>query len=63
MGRAVIVARGHADGEAVLAYGRERLAKFKVPKDVVFTDSLPRTGAGKVDRRAVQACFGEESAP
>lgn len=62
VGRAVVVARGEADAESVLAYGRERLAKFKVPKDVVFTDALPRTGAGKVDRRAVQAQFAKESA-
>ena len=62
VGRAVVVKRGPTDGASVLAYAQERLAKFKIPKDVVFTNSLPRTGAGKVDRRAVLAQFAEESA-
>lgn len=62
VGRAVVVAKPHVvarDGleDSIMSYGRERLAKFKVPKDVVFTDKLPRSGAGKVDRRAVQARF------
>jgi len=61
VGRAVVVTRGEADSEALLAYARNRLAKFKVPKDVVYTESLPRTGAGKVDRRAIAETFGQGS--
>lgn len=63
VGRAVVVARGAQDVEALLGYARERLAKFKVPKDVIYTDALPRTGAGKVDRRSVSQTFGQESLP
>jgi len=33
---------------------RERLADFAVPKTVAFTDELPRTGSGTVDRDAVR---------
>ncbi|HET9170027.1 MAG TPA: long-chain fatty acid--CoA ligase [Actinospica sp.] len=53
VGRAVVVARdpaaaGDALAAELIAFAAERLAKYKVPKSVVFTDSLPRTGAGKV---------------
>ena len=44
--------------EAILAYCRERLAKYKVPKRVVFVDALPLTGAGKVDKRTLQERYG-----
>ncbi len=30
---------------------RDRLAKYKIPKSVVFIDSLPKTAAGKVDKK------------
>jgi acyl-CoA synthetase (AMP-forming)/AMP-acid ligase II len=34
--------------DAVLAFARERLANFKVPRQVVFVESLPRNPSGKV---------------
>jgi long-chain acyl-CoA synthetase len=37
--------------EDVLAHCAERLARFKVPTVVEFTDALPRTPTGKVARR------------
>jgi long-chain acyl-CoA synthetase len=37
--------------EEVLAHCAERLARFKVPTVVEFTDALPRTPTGKVARR------------
>ncbi|HET8702159.1 MAG TPA: AMP-binding protein [Nitrococcus sp.] len=40
--------------KALQAYLRERLAGYKVPKHIVFADSLPLTGAGKVDRNAAR---------
>jgi len=41
---------GDVDCDKVLAYARERLAPFKVPKDIYVLDELPRTGTGKVQR-------------
>ena len=32
-------------------YVRNRLARFKVPRDVVFVDALPRNAGGKVLKR------------
>jgi fatty-acyl-CoA synthase len=38
-------------GEAVQAFVREHLARFKVPRRVELIDTLPRTATGKVLRR------------
>lgn len=37
----------------LLAHARTRLAGYKVPKRIVFVDSVPRLGSGKPDRRAL----------
>ena len=53
---AVVVPKPEASvtEESVIAYVRERLAKFKVPKRVVFLDQLPRSSVGKVLRRELR---------
>ena len=56
MGQAFIVTRpGHAlDAAEVLAFCRERLANYKVPRRVEFRDALPRNPSGKVLKRLLQ---------
>jgi acyl-CoA synthetase (AMP-forming)/AMP-acid ligase II len=56
VGRAYVVARpGHApDTEELLAFCRERLANYKVPRQVVFRDALPRNASGKVLKRQLR---------
>jgi malonyl-CoA/methylmalonyl-CoA synthetase len=39
------------DGESLLAFCRTNLASFKVPREVRFVASLPRTALGKVEKR------------
>ncbi len=34
--------------EELIAYGRKMLAGYKIPRDIVFPDDLPRTSTGKV---------------
>ena len=53
VGRAFLVTRpGHAlDAAEVLAFCRERLANYKVPRRVEFRDALPRNPSGKVLKR------------
>jgi O-succinylbenzoate-CoA ligase len=41
--------------EELIEHCRERLAKFKVPKDVTFLDALPRNPSGKVLKRELRA--------
>jgi benzoate-CoA ligase family protein len=55
-GCAWIVVRDGATptAEAIQAFVREHLSPHKVPREVRFTDVLPRTGSGKIDRRALR---------
>jgi len=50
VGRAVVVLQDGAQAEpaALLEFLAGRIAKFKVPKSVVFAGSLPRTASGKL---------------
>jgi fatty-acyl-CoA synthase len=56
VGRAyVIVVPGQSiTPDAVIAHCVSRLAKFKVPKSVVVTDSIPRTASGKVQKHLLK---------
>ena len=56
VGRAYVVTRpGHAlDAGDVLAYCRERLANYKMPRQVVFRADLPRNPSGKVLKRVLR---------
>ncbi|PPA71137.1 long-chain-fatty-acid--CoA ligase [Jeotgalibacillus proteolyticus] len=47
----VVVREGHElTEEALLTFAREKLARFKVPKGVTFTDQLPKTASGKIQK-------------
>lgn len=50
-------------GRQVRAYCREHLAPYKVPRDVQFVDSLPRTGSGKLRRFLLLDKTGAEMQP
>ncbi|MGE4239119.1 long-chain-fatty-acid--CoA ligase [Ramlibacter sp.] len=54
--KAVVVLRaGHAlDADALIAFARERMAKFKAPQSVDFVDALPRNASGKVLKRELR---------
>ena len=43
--------------EALIAFARESLAGYKVPKDVRFIDDVPKSAVGKLLRRAVRDPF------
>ena len=40
--------------DAVRAYVKENLARYKVPRDVVFVDELPRNATGKILKRELR---------
>jgi fatty-acyl-CoA synthase len=50
VGRAVVVLKAGQDltAEAIIAHLQGRLARYKIPKQVVFLKQLPRNAAGKV---------------
>jgi long-chain acyl-CoA synthetase len=43
-----------ATEEEIIAWCRERLASYKVPREVEFRDSLPKSGVGKYLRRELR---------
>ncbi|MCC7205726.1 MAG: long-chain fatty acid--CoA ligase, partial [Anaerolineae bacterium] len=62
VGRAIVVVdagQSLSAGE-LTAFLRGRLAGFKIPKSVVFVDELPKTGAGKIDKKALIERHGEK---
>lgn len=40
--------------DELIAFCREHIASYKTPKQVVFLDALPRTGSGKIQKRALR---------
>jgi fatty-acyl-CoA synthase len=61
VGRAIVVLKqGHAlSEEEVIEFCQGKLARYKIPKSVAFTDQLPRTAAGKVLKRELRQQFSD----
>ena len=59
VGVAVVVLRAPdaLDGDAVIAYCAERLARYKLPRRIVFAESLPRNAMGKVIKQELRERF------
>ena len=61
-GLAAVVLEGGRDvttGE-LAAFAGERIARYKVPRRFVLLDELPRTGAGKTDRKRIAEMATDE---
>jgi len=50
---AAVVLKGEASEKEIIAFARERLADYKVPKKLYIIDQIPRTPTGKIQRRSV----------
>ena len=57
---AAVSLSGEADEAALVAYCRERLAAFKVPRVIHILEAIPRTPTGKLQRRRVAAFIEEQ---
>jgi fatty-acyl-CoA synthase len=59
VGRAVVVLRDGAEAEPkdLLEFLTDRIAGYKIPKSVVFADTLPRTASGKVLKSQLRAQY------
>ena len=55
--KAFVVTREDAelDEETIKEYVKQNLARYKVPREVVFVDELPRNATGKVLKRELSA--------
>jgi fatty-acyl-CoA synthase len=60
VGRAIVVLKPGASlgGDELRDWLRERMAHYKVPKSVVFVDTLPKTAANKVDKQELVKDYG-----
>ena len=57
--KAVVVLQPQAgtDGEQLIAYAREHIAGYKVPKSVDFVSELPRNASGKLLKKDIRAPY------
>ena len=54
----VVLEDGQSVGDDELKeYCRDRLAKFKVPKEIIFTDGLPYSPYGKVEKAKLREMY------
>ena len=54
----VVLRSGHSPSAAdLIAHAREHLAPYKLPKQVIFVDTLPRNTAGKLLKRELRRSF------
>ncbi len=60
VGRAVVVLKAgrRATAEELIDFCQGKLARYKIPKSVVFVEGLPRTAAGKVLKRELRELIG-----
>lgn len=57
----VVCAQGHDfSADDLRSWLDPKLARFKMPREIVFVDELPRLGSGKLDRRELNARAQEE---
>jgi acyl-CoA synthetase (AMP-forming)/AMP-acid ligase II len=57
---AVVLKAGcEADADGLRAHCRERLAGYKVPREIRLLIDLPRTGSGKIAKRALRERFSD----
>jgi len=56
---AIVLKSGEkATEEEIIAFTKERLADYKVPRAVIFVDSIPRMGGWKTLRRVLREKYG-----
>ncbi|KAF2740664.1 acetyl-CoA synthetase-like protein [Polyplosphaeria fusca] len=64
VGVAIVLKDGLASNAAELkSWMAERVAKFKLPKKIFFTDIMPKTATGKVQRRLVAEAMLKKESP
>ncbi|MBD0417366.1 class I adenylate-forming enzyme family protein [Oryzicola mucosus] len=48
--------------DEITAYCNAQLARYKVPKSIVFVEDVPRVTSGKVDKRTLKSVYLEQAA-
>lgn len=55
--KAIIVKKGDITADAIIAFARQHIAGYKVPKSVDFIDVLPRNPSGKILKKDLRAPY------
>ena len=63
VGRGIIVRQPGASltADELSVFCQSRLARYKIPKSFAFVDALPKTAAGKIDKKVLQEKYGVTS--
>lgn len=59
---AIVVRAGEIDEAAVIAHAKARLGSVQAPKSVEFVEAIPRTAAGKMDKKALRRPYWGDKA-
>ena len=57
-----MVKDGDVDEDTLKAHVKENLARYKVPREIIFLDELPRNATGKVLKKDLKE-YDEEGNP
>ena len=60
--RAFVVKDGEVDADTLKAHVKENLARYKVPREIIFLDELPRNATGKVLKKDLKQ-YDEDGKP
>ena len=60
--RAFVVRTGDVSEDELRDHVKANLARFKVPREIVFLDELPRNATGKILKRELATWDGKENA-
>ncbi|MFI5844802.1 long-chain fatty acid--CoA ligase [Catenuloplanes sp. NPDC051500] len=63
VGRAFVVPAAPVEAAELLAFLDGRIARYKIPKSVVFAEALPRTASGKVVKARLRAPASDRREP
>ncbi len=48
------------DEDTLIAFVTEQVASYKKPRRVIFTDAIPKTAVGKLNRKALRDQYGKQ---
>ena len=57
---AAVVLKADASEKELIAFARERLADYKVPRRLFIVEQIPRTATGKIQRRSVASTLTDK---
>ena len=58
----VVIKEGKkSDTHDIIRFCKQRMAPFKVPKEVIFSENLPKTGSAKICKYRLRQMYGSDA--